>query len=147
MWSQEAQPRLAKALLEPVILALLSLAWYNFSAPAAMATLTASTCIYRQTRVAETHIELAKYQQREGKFSDAHAVVLATAKTMAPASWGALYGKHVPLLKAVACSVLAQPVSASAAERNWSVYGRMRGVYHEFMRHDACAEPHAPRAR
>ena len=35
MWSQEAQPRLAKALLEPVILALLSLAWYNFSAPAA----------------------------------------------------------------------------------------------------------------
>ena len=99
-----------------------------------MATLTASTCIYRQTRVAETHIELAKYQQREGKFSD--AVVLATAKTMAPASWWALYGKHVPLLKAVACSVLAQPVSASAAERNWSVYGPT-GVcaymYHEFM--------------
>ena len=35
MWSQEAQPRLAKALLEPVILALRSLSWYNFSAPAA----------------------------------------------------------------------------------------------------------------
>ena len=35
MWSQEAQPRLAKALLEPVVLALLSLSWYNFSAPAA----------------------------------------------------------------------------------------------------------------
>ncbi len=64
-----------------------------------MATLTASTCIYRQTRVAETHIELAKYQQREGKFSD--AVVLATAKTMAPASWWALYGKHVPCVRDV----------------------------------------------
>ena len=31
----------------------------------------------------------------------------------------------MPLLKAVACSVLAQPVSASAAEHNWSVYGRI----------------------
>ena len=30
MWSQEAQPRLAKGLLEPVVLALLSLSWYNF---------------------------------------------------------------------------------------------------------------------
>ena len=103
-----------------------------------MATLTASTCIYRQTRVAGTHIELAKYQQREGKFSD--AVVLATAKTMAPASWWALYGKHVPLLKAVACSVLAQPVSASAAERNWPVYGRIMTPARSRTHHHARAD-------
>ena len=34
-------------------------------------------------------------------------------------------GKHVPRLSSVAQRVLAQSVSASAAERNWSVYGIM----------------------
>ena len=103
-----------------------------------MATLTASTCIYRQTRVAETHIELAKYQQREGKFSD--AVVLATAKTMAPASWWALYGKHVPLF-VEGCRML----SARPARERVRCRAQLVGVR---AYHDACAEPHAsPRAR
>lgn len=69
-------------------------------------------------RAAATHLELAQYQQATGKFSN--SVVLANAKTMAPASWWAMYAKHVPLLRSVAVKVLAQSVSASAAERNWS---------------------------
>ena len=57
-------------------------------------------------RVGDIHIELAKYQQREGTFSTPAA--LKNAKTMPPATWWAIYGKHVPKLKAVACAVLAQ---------------------------------------
>ena len=34
--------------------------------------------------------------------------------------------KHIPLIAAVARRVLAQPVYASAAERNWSVYGKIK---------------------
>ena len=45
------------------------------------------------------HLELAKYQQREGVFS--RDVVLANAKKMAPATWWATYAKHVPKLPAV----------------------------------------------
>ena len=45
---------------------------------------------------------------------------------MAPASWWDLYGAHLPRLRAVARRVLAQPVCASAAERNWSVYGQIK---------------------
>ena len=45
---------------------------------------------------------------------------------MAPAMWWGMYGKHLPLLASVARRVLAQPVCASAAERNWSVYGRVK---------------------
>ena len=49
--------------------------------------------------------------------------VIENAKTLAPATWWGQYGKHLPLLSSVACKVLAQTVCASAAERNWSVYG------------------------
>ena len=45
---------------------------------------------------------------------------------MAPAQWWDLYGANLPALKCVATSVLDQVVAASAAERNWSVYGRIK---------------------
>ena len=74
-------------------------------------------------RATETHLELAKYQQGDGPFSN--KIVQTVAKSMAPAAWWATYGKHVPKLASVARRVLAQSVSASAAERNWSVYGQI----------------------
>ena len=37
-----------------------------------------------------------------------------------------MYGKHLPLVAGVARRVLAQPVCASSAERNWSVYGKIK---------------------
>ena len=46
----------------------------------------------------------------------------------------------MPLLKAVACSVLAQPVSASAAERNWPVYGRIMTPARSRTHHHARAD-------
>ena len=61
---------------------------------------------------AATHLELAKYQQREGTFSN--EAVIANAKVMAPAAWWATYGKHVPKLQAVARRVL--PGSGSERE-------------------------------
>lgn len=51
--------------------------------------------------------------------------VQINAKAMDPASWWAMYGKHLPLLSRYATMVLAQVASASACERNWSVYGRI----------------------
>jgi hypothetical protein len=77
-----------------------------------------------QMRIASTMTELATYQQGEGAFTKPY--VLSCAKTMAPATWWATYGKHLPHLSSVARRVLAQPVCASAAERNWSVYGAIK---------------------
>ena len=77
-----------------------------------------------QTRVASTMVELATFQQREGVFTKPY--VVANAKCMAPATWWDTYGKHLPLLSSVARRVLAQPVCASAAERNWSIYGAIK---------------------
>ena len=54
------------------------------------------------------------------------ASVLQNAQEMAPAAWWDLYCKHLPILSGVAKSVLAQVVCASAAERNWSIYGQIK---------------------
>ena len=67
---------------------------------------------------------IAQYQQLDGAFTKPY--VIANAKTMPPAVWWATYGKHLPHLAAVARRVLAQPVCASSAERNWSVYGAIK---------------------
>ena len=68
--------------------------------------------------------QMATYQSADGIFTKPY--VKANAKTMAPAAWWAMYGKHLPLVAGVARRVLAQPVCASSAERNWSVYGKIK---------------------
>ena len=73
------------------------------------ATLPEEVHTAAEARAMETHLELAEHQQREGKLSN--SVVLSAAKTMAPASWWAMYGKHVPKLASVARRVLVQNVS------------------------------------
>lgn len=52
--------------------------------------------------------------------------VLVNAKKMAPASWWKRYGGKLPLLSKIASLILGQVVCASSAERNWSVYGRIK---------------------
>ena len=69
-------------------------------------------------RVAQAEQEFATYQAREGVFS--RPTVLMNAKTMEPAKWWSMYGRHLPLLSSIASRVLAQPGAASWAERNWS---------------------------
>lgn len=54
---------------------------------------------------------------------------------MTPGAWWATYGKHIPSLASVACSVLAQPVCASACERNWSIYGQIKRANRTRLRH------------
>jgi hypothetical protein len=83
--------------------------------------------------VAQAEREFAVYQRREGIFS--RASVLANAKTMEPAAWWSIYGRHLPLLSAWAPRILAQPVAASAAERNWSIYGQIRTAQRSRMKH------------
>ena len=55
---------------------------------------------------------------------------------MAPATCWATYAKHLPLLSSVARRVLAQPACASAAERNWSVYGQVKTTARSRMKHE-----------
>ena len=88
-----------------------------------------------QERIAKTMAELAtyEYQARDGIFTKPY--VIANAKTMSPAAWWATYCKHLPHLASVARRVLAQPVCASAAERNWSVYGAIKTAARGQMGH------------
>lgn len=75
-------------------------------------------------RVAQAERELSLYQTRAGALS--RPSTIANAKVMPPGDWWGLYGKTMPMLCSIAKTVLAQPVSASIAERNWSVYGSIR---------------------
>ena len=105
-------------------LSLLDVIFESANPAAAQLTLTTESPKVAE-RISNTMTELAKYQANEGIFTKAH--VMMAAKTMPPAVWWATYGKPLPLLSAVARRVLAQPVCASAAERNWSVYGTLCG--------------------
>ena len=76
-------------------------------------------------------LELSKYREREGVFT--RLSVVLKAKQMAPAAWWSQYGKHLrpapPSSRAHreqgACA--ARPrLRASAAERNWSIYGKIK---------------------
>eukprot|EP00965_Chrysotila_dentata_P139910 4625450-Pleurochrysis_carterae.AAC.1 len=77
--------------------------------------------------------EFARYRAREGIFTKAY--VRANAKTMPPAQLWAIYGKHLPHICRVAERVPAQPVSASAAERNWSIYGQIMSKVRKRLGH------------
>ena len=52
-----------------------------------------------------------------------------------PATWWGMYGRHLPLLSWIAPQVLAQAAAPSAAERNWSVYGQIKGLNKTGMAH------------
>ena len=84
-------------------------------------------------RVAEAERELSVYRERDGVFTKAS--VILNAKQMAPSEWWGLYGKHLPILSGVATKVLSQTVCASAAERNWSVYGAIKTTARGQMGH------------
>jgi hypothetical protein len=86
-----------------------------------------------QLRVSKTMLELSTYQQGEGIFTKSS--VMLNAKLMAPAAWWNTYCKHLPLLSSVARRVLSQPCCASAAERNWSVYGQIKTAARSRMGH------------
>ena len=88
-------------------------------------------------RVAQAEREFSVYQQQMGAFVSVEARDSATnnAEQMEPAVWWSTYGRHLPILSSIASRVLAQPASASAAERNWSVYGRIHSAQKARMKH------------
>eukprot|EP00965_Chrysotila_dentata_P041040 1361195-Pleurochrysis_carterae.AAC.1 len=45
---------------------------------------------------------------------------------MSPTMWGATYSPQLPTVSKVARIVLAQPVAASSAGRNWSIYSLIK---------------------
>ena len=88
-------------------------------------------------RVAQAEREFSVYQQQKGAFVSVQARDSANsnAEKMEPAAWWSMYGRHLPILSSIASRVLAQPASASAAERNWSVYGRIHSAQKARMKH------------
>ena len=88
-------------------------------------------------RVAQAEREFSVYQQQMGAFVSVQARDSANsnAEKMEPAAWWSMYGRHLPILSSIASRVLAQPASASAAERNWSVYGRIHSAQKARMKH------------
>lgn len=84
-------------------------------------------------RVAQAEREFQLYQERGGSFCRPTAAM--NASQMTPAQWWSLYGKHCPILSSIAPRVLSQPGSASAAERNWSIYGQIRAANRSRMGH------------
>ena len=84
-------------------------------------------------RVAQAEREFSVYQEQKGAF--VHGSALSNAKTMEPAAWWSMYGRHLPILSTIASRVLAQPASSSAAERNWSVYGQIHSAQKARMKH------------
>lgn len=77
--------------------------------------------------------QFSSFRNKEGVFTK--GMVIASAKSLPPSQWWSLYGGHLPELQAIACSVLKQPVSACAAERNWSVYGQIKTAARNRMAH------------
>lgn len=75
-------------------------------------------------RVAQCEREFALFQQGEPPFN--REAVRHNAKLVPPVRWWSMYGGHVELLQSVAQRVLGQLASASAAERNWSIYGQIK---------------------
>ena len=62
-------------------------------------------------------------------------LVVDCAHSMPPSpSWTA-FGGHMPELQAVACSVLMQPLLASACERNRLVHGQIKSLAWNCMQH------------
>ncbi|XP_062011882.1 uncharacterized protein LOC133728490 [Rosa rugosa] len=70
--------------------------------------------------------QYAIFHQRKGIF--ATQAVQTDAVTMDAIDWWSTYGSQVPQLAEVAQKVLAQPVSSSSAERNWSTYSYIHNV-------------------
>lgn len=74
--------------------------------------------------VAKCEVQLSQFREGLGPFTKKK--VLVNAKVLSPAAWWNQYCSHLPDLSRVAKSVLAQVVCSSAAERNWSIYGRIK---------------------
>ena len=85
-------------------------------------------------RVAEVMIEFARFRAQEGIFTKPS--VMAAARRLPPSSWWRTFGAHLPSLQDIAISVLSQPLSAGAAERNWSVYGAIKSDKRVRMQHE-----------
>ncbi|KAL1523115.1 hypothetical protein AB1Y20_018072 [Prymnesium parvum] len=86
-----------------------------------------------QARLSKTMLQLGSYQSRQGHFNK--DFVINNAKVQPPAEWWNTYGQSISSLASVARCVLNQPVSASAAERNWSVYGKIKSENRTRLRH------------
>ena len=68
-----------------------------------------------QDRIGKAMEQLAVYQQQEGVFTKQY--VLNHAKSMAPATLWATYGKHIPIIASIATRVLAQVVGKAEVKR------------------------------
>ena len=87
-----------------------------------------------QALAAECMIQFASFRAQEGPLTKNMCV--ESAKRLPPSQWWQTYCAHLPDLQQVACTVLKQPISACAAERNWSVYAQIKTHARSSMQHE-----------
>ena len=87
--------------------------------------------------IAQVEREFSVYQRKEGIFLAAfcHCECEGSGAGCVVAAWWSAYGRHLPILSSIAPRVLAQAAAASAAERNWSVYGQIQAGNKSRMKH------------
>jgi len=86
-----------------------------------------------QEHAAKCMLQFSSFRAMEGPLTK--PFVMRNAQSMPPSAWWIMFGTHLPELQAVACTVLKQPVSASACERNWSIYGQLKTPARNRMQH------------
>lgn len=87
-----------------------------------------------QAHAAECLRQFASFRAKENILT--RPMLLDCAHKMPPSRWWATFGYNMPQLQTVAITVLMQPVSASACERNWSVYGQLKTPGRNRLGHD-----------
>lgn len=103
-----------------------------------VSTRNSNPVVLVQSRIANVTQQLARFQQKEGNFSKMY--VMDNAKILAPDVWwelGYLRQAFTTELASVAKRVLAQPSAASAAERNWSMYGFIKDDRRNRLGHES----------
>jgi hypothetical protein len=87
-----------------------------------------------QELAATCMLQFSSFRAQEGILTK--TLVVSNAKHMPPSQWWQTYGGSMPELQSIATSVFKQPVSACAAERNWSVYGSIKGPARSRLQHE-----------
>lgn len=87
-----------------------------------------------QELAAETMKDFASFRSKEGLLS--RQLVIANARVLPPSQWWWMYRGQFRHLQQVARGVFSQPVSACACERNWSIYGAIKGPARSRLQHD-----------
>eukprot|EP01018_Ginkgo_biloba_P020946 Gb_12097 [translate_table: standard] len=85
------------------------------------------TTLYPHEEATLIREHFASFIRGAGKFGYPQSL-RDRSKIKNPINWWTIHGKHAPELKSLAARLLAQVVSSSSCERNWSTYSFIHSV-------------------